>query len=90
MRKGNPNPSLLDPPARPPCACGNPAEHEVSLVVRTLELQNRYWTAVYQAVTTEIRSVVCSDCLAKNIVIQFTANATIEKAKKGHSGDPLT
>jgi hypothetical protein len=89
MRKGNPTPSLLDPPARPPCECGKPAEHEVSLVVRTLELQNRYWTAAYQSTTTEIRSMVCGECLRKNIVVSFAANATMLNAKKGHTGDPL-
>jgi hypothetical protein len=90
MRKSNQTPSLLDPPARPTCACGKPAEHEVALTVKTLELQNRYWTASYQTVTTEIRSMICSDCLSKNIIIQFTAKATMTQAKKASSGNPIT
>lgn len=80
-----------DAPERPLCGCGkNPATHQVSLVVRRLELDREsgvrsraYWTTGYRAAHTSIEAAVCDDCLASKINVAVAVDATLAHAKKG-------
>lgn len=76
-----------DPP-RPLCMCGGAGSFLVTIDVQELVLDRDagissrpYWTAKYRT-GTRIEGIMCSDCVKRNVQVQISASAKVEKARE--------